>query len=150
MAGRFDADALRRDALVGAGTGVAFHALGGLRGSLRVVEVRGQGRQMACRLAEFDRARHPRPPCGRAGRLADRRNAFGWRNAVSRPDEPRELGSGHARNPNSPHLTSRSPYVRWQQDGQALDAFGTKLPTTKHPDAHIPVDEFRFLPELFG
>jgi hypothetical protein len=35
MAGRFDADALRRDVLVGAGTGAAFHALGGLRGSLR-------------------------------------------------------------------------------------------------------------------
>jgi hypothetical protein len=35
MAGRFDAGALRRDALVGAGTGAAFHALGGLRGSLR-------------------------------------------------------------------------------------------------------------------
>ncbi|MGH9153337.1 MAG: RHS repeat-associated core domain-containing protein [Acidimicrobiales bacterium] len=53
-------------------------------------------------------------------------------------------------NPNSPYPTSQSPYVRWQRDGHALDAFGNKLPTPKHPDAHIPLQDFRFLPELFG
>ena len=52
-------------------------------------------------------------------------------------------------NPSSPNPTSLSPYVRWQQDGHALDAFENKLPTPKHPDAHIPLDDFRFLPELF-
>jgi hypothetical protein len=53
-------------------------------------------------------------------------------------------------NPNSPHAVSQAPYVRWQQDGHALDAFGIKLPTPKHPDAHFSLDDFRFLPELFG
>lgn len=51
--------------------------------------------------------------------------------------------------PNSPYPTSRSPYVRWQQDGHPLDAFGNKLPTAHHPDAHIPLQDFRFFPELF-
>lgn len=52
-------------------------------------------------------------------------------------------------NPNSPYPTSRSPYVRWQQDGHALDVYGDKLPGPEHPDAHIPLQDSRFLPELF-
>jgi hypothetical protein len=52
-------------------------------------------------------------------------------------------------NPNSPYPTSRSPYVRWQQNGQPLDVFGNKLPSANDPAAHIPLEDFNFMPELF-
>jgi RHS repeat-associated protein len=52
-------------------------------------------------------------------------------------------------NPHSPYPNSRAPYVRWQKNGQPLDACGKVLPTSKTPDAHIPLPEFKFNPELF-
>ena len=52
-------------------------------------------------------------------------------------------------NPNSPYPASTAPYVRWQQDGHALDVLGNKLPTSRHPDAHIPLEDFTFVPEVF-
>lgn len=52
-------------------------------------------------------------------------------------------------NRNSPYPTSRSPYVRWQRDGHALDVHGNKLPSRRHPDAHIPLQDFRFVPGVF-
>lgn len=52
-------------------------------------------------------------------------------------------------NPNSPYPISQSPYVRWQQDGQALDRLGNKLPSPKDPSAHIPLDDFSFLGQVF-
>jgi len=53
-------------------------------------------------------------------------------------------------NPNSPFPNSQGPYVRWQKNGQPLDQFGNQLPSAKVPEAHIPLSEFRFLPEVFG
>jgi hypothetical protein len=50
--------------------------------------------------------------------------------------------------PQSPFSTSRSPYVRWQQNGQALDANGNVVPKNT-PDAHIPLQDFEFDPTLF-
>lgn len=52
-------------------------------------------------------------------------------------------------NPNSPYPNSRAPYVRWQQNGQPLDLYGNKLPSANDPAAHIPLDDFTFLRELF-
>jgi RHS repeat-associated protein len=52
-------------------------------------------------------------------------------------------------NPNSPYLNSRAPYVRWQLNGHALDMYGNKLPSAKNPAAHIPLDDFTFLPWIF-
>lgn len=52
-------------------------------------------------------------------------------------------------NPKSPYPVSRAPYVRWQRDGHPLDVHRNKLPTPKHPDAHIPLKDFRFRSELF-
>lgn len=53
-------------------------------------------------------------------------------------------------NPNSPFPNSQGPYVRWQKNGQPLDQFGNQLPSAKVPEAHIPLSDFRFLPEVFG
>lgn len=53
-------------------------------------------------------------------------------------------------NPNSPFPNSQAPYVRWQRNGQPLDQFGNQLPSAKVPEAHIPLSDFRFLPEVFG
>ena len=52
-------------------------------------------------------------------------------------------------NTNSPYANSQTPYVRWQQDGQALDMFGNKLPSAKDSAAHVPLDDFNFIAELF-
>jgi len=51
--------------------------------------------------------------------------------------------------PNSPYPNSQAPYVRWQQNGKPLDRFGNKLPSANDPAAHIPLDDFTFLPEIF-
>jgi hypothetical protein len=51
-------------------------------------------------------------------------------------------------NPNSPFPNSQSPYVRWQKNGQALDANGNAVPRNT-PNAHIPLKDFKFNPELF-
>jgi RHS repeat-associated protein len=51
-------------------------------------------------------------------------------------------------NPRSPYPNSRSPYVRWQKNGQALDVNGNIVPKNTS-DAHIPLDKFQFKPELF-
>lgn len=53
-------------------------------------------------------------------------------------------------NPNSPFPNSQGPYVRWQKNGQPLDRFGNQLPSAKLPEAHIPLNDFKFLPEVFG
>ncbi len=52
-------------------------------------------------------------------------------------------------NPNSPYPNSRAPYVRWQRNGQPLDMDGNKLPSKYDPAAHIPLEDFSFMPELF-
>ncbi len=50
--------------------------------------------------------------------------------------------------PASPFPNSQSPYVRWQQNGQALDIKGNVVPKNT-PDAHIPLQDFKFNPDLF-
>lgn len=52
-------------------------------------------------------------------------------------------------NPNSPYPNSQAPYIRWQQNGQPLDMYGNKLPSAKDPAAHIPLNDFTFLPWIF-
>lgn len=52
-------------------------------------------------------------------------------------------------NPNSLFATSRSAYVRWQREGRSLDAEGRILPSPKSSDAHIPLADFVFRPEMF-
>lgn len=52
--------------------------------------------------------------------------------------------------PNSPFPNSQAPYVRWQRNGQPLDINGNPLPSANVPEAHIPLDQFRFLPEAHG
>jgi hypothetical protein len=51
--------------------------------------------------------------------------------------------------PTSPFPNSQSPYVRWQRNGQPLDVNGNVVPTKYSPDAHIPLNDFRFNPDLF-
>jgi hypothetical protein len=51
--------------------------------------------------------------------------------------------------PTSPYPNSQNPYVRWQHNGQPLDVHGNQLPSAKVPDAHIPLGDFQFRPELF-
>ena len=46
--------------------------------------------------------------------------------------------------PSSSYPNSRMPYVRWMRDGQPLDANGNALPSRMSPDAHIPVQIFRY------
>lgn len=53
-------------------------------------------------------------------------------------------------NPNSPFPNSQVPYVRWQRNGQPLDQYGDVLASAKVPEAHIPLSDFRFRPEVFG
>jgi RHS repeat-associated protein len=48
----------------------------------------------------------------------------------------------------SPFVNSQSPYVRWQRNGQALDAGGS-IVSKNTPNAHIPLNDFRFNPELY-
>lgn len=52
--------------------------------------------------------------------------------------------------PKSPFPNSQVPHVRWQRNGQPLDAAGNVLPSKFSPDAHIPLSQFTFRPELFG
>ncbi|MGQ0743550.1 MAG: RHS repeat domain-containing protein, partial [Acidimicrobiales bacterium] len=52
--------------------------------------------------------------------------------------------------PSSPFSNSQAPYVRWQRNGHPIDVNGNILPTANSPDAHIPLGDFRFLPELVG
>jgi hypothetical protein len=65
------------------------------------------------------------------------------------PSNPGNSGRVLQGTPSSPFPNSRARYVRWQKNGQPLDMFGNKLPTAQLPDAHIPLDDFTFLPELF-
>ncbi|KRA74685.1 hypothetical protein ASD78_10125 [Lysobacter sp. Root667] len=51
--------------------------------------------------------------------------------------------------PTSPFPNSQNPYVRWQRNGHALDANGNVLPSKKTPDAHIPINDFMFKPQIF-
>jgi len=50
--------------------------------------------------------------------------------------------------PSSPFPNSQTPYVRWQRNGQALDVNGNVVPKNT-PDAHIPLQDFKFNPDLF-
>ncbi len=51
--------------------------------------------------------------------------------------------------PDSPYPGSQAPYVRWQRNGQPLDLEGRPLSSAHAAAAHIPLRNFRFLPELF-
>jgi hypothetical protein len=51
--------------------------------------------------------------------------------------------------PSSLYPNSQAPYVRWQFNGQPLDVNGNVLPTKFSPDAHIPLQDFRFTPQVF-
>jgi hypothetical protein len=51
-------------------------------------------------------------------------------------------------NTNSPHPASQQPYVRWQREGQALDVNGNPV-ARNTPDAHIPLNQFRFNRDFF-
>jgi hypothetical protein len=50
--------------------------------------------------------------------------------------------------PTNPFPNSQSPYVRWQRNGQALDGNGNIVPK-RTPDAHIPLPDYKFNPEIF-
>ena len=50
--------------------------------------------------------------------------------------------------PNHKYVNSRHPYVRWDKNGKALDVDGNEV--SKFTDeAHIPLEKFRFNPDLF-
>ena len=49
----------------------------------------------------------------------------------------------------SPYPNSQAPYVRWQRNGQPLDMQGNVLPTGNTSDAHIPVQNFRFIKGIY-
>lgn len=49
--------------------------------------------------------------------------------------------------PNSKWPNSQKPYVRWMNNGQWLDVNGNA--TTSLEEAHIPLEDFEFMPEIF-
>ncbi|MEM7617401.1 MAG: phage minor head protein [Pseudomonadota bacterium] len=51
------------------------------------------------------------------------------------------------RNPKSDYLNSRNDYVRWKKDGRWLDKDGK--PSIDEEKTHIPLDEFKFNPDIF-
>lgn len=51
--------------------------------------------------------------------------------------------------PASPYTNSQEPYVRWQRNGQPLDVNGNVLPSKYSPEAHIPLQDFRFNPDVY-
>jgi hypothetical protein len=51
--------------------------------------------------------------------------------------------------PKSEFEASRHPYVRWQKNGQPLDINGDQLSTKHCAEAHIPLADFKILPEVF-
>ena len=51
--------------------------------------------------------------------------------------------------PSSPYPNSRKPYVRWKKDGQYLDASGNVADRKDPASSHIPLDQFKFRPELY-
>ena len=51
-------------------------------------------------------------------------------------------------NPTSQYPKQRGDYVKWKKNGQYLDKRGKPVPGDS-PEAHIPVDEFKFNQELF-
>jgi SPP1 gp7 family putative phage head morphogenesis protein len=50
--------------------------------------------------------------------------------------------------PASSNSGQRQDYVTWKKDGHYLDKYGKRVPR-KSLDAHIPIEEFRFNPEIF-
>lgn len=51
--------------------------------------------------------------------------------------------------PDHKYPNSRRPYVRWAKHGKALDVDGNILQKGNTPEAHIPLEDFRFNPDLF-
>jgi len=80
-------------------------------------------------------------------RVAPSRSGGGIR--YSDPTNPANSVRVMPGNPSSPYPNTQAPYVRWQKNGQPLDINGNMLPTKKSADAHIPLGDFRFLPEIF-
>jgi RHS repeat-associated protein len=52
-------------------------------------------------------------------------------------------------NPSSPFPNSQAPYVRWQLNGHPLDVNGNVLSSKFAAEAHIPLEQFQFNPDLF-
>jgi hypothetical protein len=52
--------------------------------------------------------------------------------------------------PGSRFESCRKAYVRWQKDGHALDVNGRRLESAMCPEAHIPVADFKLMPEVFN
>jgi|GEM_PF-2224196 len=52
--------------------------------------------------------------------------------------------------PTSPYPNSQVPYVRWQRNGAPLDVNGNVLSMANVPEAHIPLQDFTFLSEVFA
>jgi len=50
--------------------------------------------------------------------------------------------------PNSSQPGQRQDYVTWKRNGQWLDKNGNRVPR-QSLESHIPIDEFKFRPELF-
>ncbi|MBY0406768.1 MAG: hypothetical protein K2Q01_03690 [Rickettsiales bacterium] len=50
-------------------------------------------------------------------------------------------------NPSSPYPLQREDYVRWKKDGRWLDKNGK--PSTDPKQTHIPLEEFKFISEIF-
>lgn len=59
------------------------------------------------------------------------------------PANPHDLVRVMPGNPNSPNPAQRSPYVKRMKDGTAYDVRGRPV-DARSPEAHIPVDDFRF------
>lgn len=52
-------------------------------------------------------------------------------------------------NAGSKFPNSKRPYVRWQVNGQPLDANGNILKTSETAEAHIPLEQFKFDPKVY-
>jgi hypothetical protein len=46
--------------------------------------------------------------------------------------------------PTNPYPNSQVPYVTWKRNGQWLDKDGGILPDNMRPEAHIPLDDFKY------
>jgi hypothetical protein len=91
----------------------------------------------------------PQKPEGIPEDWVEKTSKFGGGKIWQDPENPGNSVRVMPGNPNSPFPNSQAPYVRWQLNGQPLDQLGKILPTRSVPEAHIPVENFRFLPELF-
>jgi hypothetical protein len=51
-------------------------------------------------------------------------------------------------NPNSSNSAQRKDYIKWKKDGKYLDKNGNEV-SGNSPEAHIPIEEFKFNGDIF-